>query len=53
MCKMAANPDRLDLIMAAGIYKDMLQMVEQENKWRKVIMQSVSVGKSGHGRNLT
>jgi histone demethylase JARID1 len=42
VCKMAANPDRLELMMAAGVYKDMLIMVDAEKHWRKKLMDWVS-----------
>ena len=43
VCKMAANPDRLDLVMAAGIYRDMLLMVDVEKHWRKKLHEWVSL----------
>ncbi|XP_013414674.1 lysine-specific demethylase 5A-like isoform X2 [Lingula anatina] len=38
VCKMAADPDRLDLTLAAGVHKDMLAMVETEKKLRKTLL---------------
>ena len=42
VCKMAANPDRLDLTMAAGVHHEMLAIVDFEKKWRKELLDAVS-----------
>ena len=39
---MAANPEQLDLNMAAAIHSDMLVMVENEKKLRKKLLDNVS-----------
>ena len=41
MCKMAANPEQLDLTMAAAVHGDMLVMVENEKKLRKRLLDNV------------
>ncbi|XP_022915569.1 lysine-specific demethylase 5 [Onthophagus taurus] len=38
VCKMAANPDKLDITVAAATYQDMLRMVETEKKLRKSLL---------------
>ena len=43
VCKMAADPDNLDLKIAAGTYQDMLAIVETEKKLRKKLLDRVSV----------
>uniref|UniRef100_T1IT35 [histone H3]-trimethyl-L-lysine(4) demethylase n=1 Tax=Strigamia maritima TaxID=126957 RepID=T1IT35_STRMM len=40
ICKMAADPDSLDLSLAAATYQDMLKMVESEKKLRKAVTDS-------------
>ena len=42
MCKMAANPDSLDLNLAAATHQDMLSMVDEEKKLRKKLLDRVS-----------
>lgn len=42
VCKMASNPEKLDLTVAAATYKDMLRMVELEKKLRKCLLDWVS-----------
>ena len=42
ICKMAADPDSLDLTLAAAVHQDMLEMVETEQKLRKQLLESVS-----------
>lgn len=41
VCKMAADPDNLDLIIAASTHKDLLAIVEDERKQRKVLLEMV------------
>ena len=41
ICKMAANPDMLDVNLAAATHKDMIVMVENERKLRKTLMDKV------------
>lgn len=41
VCKMATNPDKLDLTVAAATYKDMLRMVDTEKKLRKTLLDMV------------
>ncbi|KAK2189153.1 hypothetical protein NP493_114g03035 [Ridgeia piscesae] len=43
ICKMAADPDRLDLNLAANVHRDMLAMVEQERKLRKCLLDTGTV----------
>lgn len=43
VCKMAANPDNLDLSLAKAIYDDMVSMVEQEKKLQQELKDKVSV----------
>ncbi|KAK9723158.1 PHD-finger [Popillia japonica] len=38
ICKMAANPEKLDITVAAATYQDMLRMVETEKKLRKSLL---------------
>ncbi|KRT85718.1 PHD finger motif containing protein [Oryctes borbonicus] len=38
VCKMAANPEKLDITIAAATYQDMLRMVETEKKLRKSLL---------------
>ncbi|XP_043916445.1 lysine-specific demethylase 5C isoform X2 [Protopterus annectens] len=38
ICKMAANPERLDLNLAAVVHKEMLVMVQEERKLRKALL---------------
>ncbi|XP_033647980.1 lysine-specific demethylase 5A-like isoform X1 [Asterias rubens] len=39
VCKMAADPDSLDLNLAAAVHKEMLVMVEKEKKLRKQLLE--------------
>ncbi|XP_070558275.1 LOW QUALITY PROTEIN: lysine-specific demethylase 5A-like [Ptychodera flava] len=39
VCKMAADPDSLDLSMAAAVHKEMLAMVEEEKMLRKKLLE--------------
>lgn len=43
VCKMALDPDKLGLTVAAATYQDMLQMVETEKTLRKTLLDAVSV----------
>ena len=43
VCKMAANPDNLDLNLAKAIYDDMVSMVEQEQKLQQELKDKVYV----------
>ncbi len=42
VCKMAAEPERLDVNLAAATHQDMLSMVEAEKKHRKRLFDLVS-----------
>lgn len=46
VCKMALDPDKLDLTVAAATYQDMLIMVDNEKKMRKSLLEWVSVNAS-------
>ncbi|XP_054718406.1 lysine-specific demethylase 5A-like [Uloborus diversus] len=39
ICKMASDPDRLDISIAASTYQDMLRMVESEKELRKSLLE--------------
>ncbi|XP_067119394.1 lysine-specific demethylase 5A isoform X3 [Centruroides vittatus] len=39
VCKMAADPERLDISLAAATYQDMLKMVETEREYRKSLLE--------------
>ncbi|KFM61364.1 Lysine-specific demethylase lid, partial [Stegodyphus mimosarum] len=39
VCKMASDPDRLDISIAASTYQDMLKMVESEKDLRKSLLE--------------
>lgn len=41
IAKMAANPDSLDLNLAAAVHKELLAMVEVESKLRKKLLERV------------
>ena len=41
VCKMAANPDNLDLNLAKAIYDDMVSMVEKEQKLQQELKDKV------------
>jgi histone demethylase JARID1 len=43
VCKMAVQPDSLDLRIAASTYHDMLVMVDSEKKLRKGLLEAVSI----------
>ena len=43
ICKMAADPDSLDLSLAAATHGDMLDIVEIEKKLRKKLLDRVRV----------
>lgn len=43
VCKMAADPDSLDLIVAAKTYQDLLVIAEKEKKLRKKILDSGTI----------
>lgn len=42
VCKMALDPERLDLTIAAATYQDMLVMVDTEKRLRKTLLDWVS-----------
>lgn len=42
ICKMAADPDSLDLTLAAATHQDMLSMVEEERDLRRGLLERVS-----------
>ena len=46
VCKMAAEPERLDVNLAAATHQDMLEMVEYEKKHRKKLLDLVSLKKT-------
>lgn len=39
ICKMAACPERLNLILAAAVHKEMLLLVQEERRLRKALME--------------
>nr|XP_054751747.1 lysine-specific demethylase 5A-like isoform X1 [Lytechinus pictus] len=39
VCKMAADPESLDLSMAAAVYKEMLYIVNEEKRCRKALLE--------------
>lgn len=41
ICKMAADPEGLDVELAAAVYKEMLTMIEEERQLRKTVFQMV------------
>ena len=41
VCKLAADPNSLDLTMAAAVHKEMLYMVEEEKRLRKKMLERV------------
>lgn len=43
ICKMAADPDSLDLTLAAATHADMLSMVEEERDLRKALLERVRI----------
>lgn len=43
VCKMSLDPDALDIGIATATYHDMLQMVEDEKKLRKNLLEWVSL----------
>lgn len=42
VCKMALDPEKLDLTIAAATYQDMLVMVDTEKRLRKTLLDWVS-----------
>ena len=46
MCKIAADPNSLDLNMAAAVHKEMLHMVEEEKVLRKKMLERVGIVKN-------
>lgn len=42
VCKMSLDPDSLDIGVATATYHDMLQMVDDEKKLRKNLLEWVS-----------
>lgn len=43
VCKMAADPDGLDLVVAAKTYQDLLVIAEKEKVLRKKLLDRVSI----------
>lgn len=43
ICKMAADPDHLDVELAAAVHQDMLIMVEHEKELRKSLLDRVPI----------
>jgi histone demethylase JARID1 len=43
ICKMAADPDSLDLALAAATHSDLLEIVEIEKRLRKKLLDRASV----------
>lgn len=43
VCAMAADPDKLDISVAASTYQDMLRMVESEKGLRKSLLDWVCI----------
>lgn len=41
ICKMATYPERMDLNMAAAVHQDMIQMIEDERRLRKKLLDMV------------
>ncbi|RWS28423.1 lysine-specific demethylase lid-like protein [Leptotrombidium deliense] len=39
VCKMASNPDIIDISIASATYDDMLKMLETERKWRTKLLE--------------
>ena len=53
VCKIAADPNSLDLNMAAAVHKEMLHMVEEEKVLRKKMLERVGMGgKTGIVKNF-
>ena len=49
VCKMAANPEQLDLGMAAAVHGDVLVMVESEKQARRQLLDRVSYWREHEG----
>ena len=47
ICKMAANPENLDLNLAKAIYKNMESIVDEERKLREGLKEKVRGYKTG------
>lgn len=43
LCKMAADPESLDVELAAAVFKEMGEMMEEETKLRQAVQEVVSV----------
>lgn len=43
LCKMAADPESLDVELAAAVFKEMGEMIDEETKLRQAVQESVSV----------
>lgn len=43
LCKMAADPESLDVELAAAVFKEMGEMMEEETKLRQAVQEIVSV----------
>lgn len=43
LCKMAADPESLDVELAAAVFKEMGDMMEEETKLRQTVQEMVSV----------
>lgn len=43
MCKMAADPENLDVELAAAVFKEMDEMLEEETKLRQAVQEMVSL----------
>lgn len=43
LCKMAADPESLDVELAAAVFKEMGDMMEEETKLRQAVQEMVSV----------
>lgn len=42
LCKMAADPESLDVELAAAVFKEMGDMMEEETKLRQAVQEKVS-----------
>lgn len=43
LCKMAADPESLDVELAAAVYKEMQEMMDEETKLRQAVQEMVNV----------
>lgn len=43
LCKMAADPESLDVELAAAVYKEMSDMMEEESKLRQAMQEMVTI----------